>query len=169
MQALKIALFIGRFQPFHQGHLEVIKRISGQYSLIKIVIGSSQESHTKKNPFSTAERRAMIELTLEKHNISNYQIHEVPDINDNNKWVAHTLKYTGKIDVVVTGNELVKKLFEKEKYGIAWINERYFGIVAEEIRKRIHEHSDWKQFVDPIVYELIKRFDGEERIKHLEL
>lgn len=166
---MKIALFIGRFQPFHNGHLEVIKRISKQYGLIKIVIGSSQESHTRKNPFSAEERKAMIKLTLEKHAISNYQLCEVPDINDNGKWVSHTLKYTGKIDVVVTGNALVKQLFEKKKYEIAWINERYFGIVAEQIRKKIQEQGDWKQFVDTIVYELIHKFDGEERIKHMEL
>ncbi len=169
LQKPKTALFIGRFQPFHKGHLEVIKRISKEYALIKIAIGSSQESHTQKNPFSVEERKTMIELTLENQGITNYEIYEVSDINDNNKWVSHTIKFTGTIDVVVTGNDLVKSLFEQAHYSTAWINERYFGIVADEIRKRIHEHREWKQFVDPIVYELIQKLDGEERIKHMEL
>ena len=163
------ALFIGRFQPFHKGHLEVVMRMMKKYSLVKIAIGSSQEQHTQKNPFSFEERKSMIELSMKQHNISNYKVYNVPDINDNNKWVQHTLKITGEVNVVVTGNELVRSLFEGEDICVEWINERYFNIIAENIRRAINQQQNWKQFVDPAVHTLIQKFDGEERIKHLQL
>ena len=59
---MKKALFIGRFQPFHQGHLDAIKQISEDEIIIGI--GSSQYSKTDDNPYSFEERQKMIEKTL---------------------------------------------------------------------------------------------------------
>jgi len=53
-----IALFIGRFQPFHSGHLDAIKQISEEEIIIGI--GSSQYSKTEENPYSFEERKKMI-------------------------------------------------------------------------------------------------------------
>lgn len=47
----KTALFVGRFQPFHLGHLKVIKDILKKNDFIVIAIGSSDEKNTDKNPF----------------------------------------------------------------------------------------------------------------------
>ena len=48
------ALYIGRFQPFHLGHLHIVKYILEVSKEVIIAIGSSG-SHTVHNPF-TAER-----------------------------------------------------------------------------------------------------------------
>ena len=61
---MKTALFVTRAQPFHIGHLKVIKWILKKYDKIVIVIGSSQESKTEKNPFTFEQRKRMIENTL---------------------------------------------------------------------------------------------------------
>jgi len=58
-------LFIGRFQPFHLGHLSDIKDALKEVDELVIAIGSSQHSGTKENPFSTEERIKMIEDTCE--------------------------------------------------------------------------------------------------------
>ncbi|EQD45121.1 nicotinamide-nucleotide adenylyltransferase, partial [mine drainage metagenome] len=50
------AFVVGRFQPFHNGHLHVIKEILSQYSSVIIGIGSAQYSHTMENPFTAGER-----------------------------------------------------------------------------------------------------------------
>ena len=60
------ALFIGRFQPFHKGHLKVIKDIIKKDYRVIIGIGSSQYSHTVDNPFTSDERKKMIQETLLK-------------------------------------------------------------------------------------------------------
>jgi len=75
------ALFIGRFQPFHKGHAEQIRLIFKKYEEIIIGIGSAQRSHTIKNPFTAAERAAMIKEFLKDEGINNYQISEIRDLN----------------------------------------------------------------------------------------
>ena len=39
-------LYVGRFQPFHLGHLEAIKHILKKVDTVIIAIGSAQYSHT---------------------------------------------------------------------------------------------------------------------------
>ena len=50
-----IALFIGRFQPLHHGHVYVLGNILKSYKKVKIGIGSSQLSNTPNDPFTNAE------------------------------------------------------------------------------------------------------------------
>ena len=58
------SLFIGRFQPFHNGHLKVIKHLSTTYEEIIIGIGSSQYHNESENPFTADERKKMIEESM---------------------------------------------------------------------------------------------------------
>ena len=71
---MKRGLFIGRFQPFHLGHLQDIINALKEVDELVIGIGSSNEKHTKYNPFSVEERIEMIDLVLPNNNIRNYTI-----------------------------------------------------------------------------------------------
>jgi len=53
-------VLIGRFQPIHSAHLEIIKRATALCDKLVIVVGSSCQPRTYKNPFTFAERRDMI-------------------------------------------------------------------------------------------------------------
>ena len=57
---MKKGLILGRFQPFHFGHLELIKSIINEGIETIICIGSAQYSHTRENPFTVEERRKML-------------------------------------------------------------------------------------------------------------
>ncbi|MGF3523208.1 MAG: adenylyltransferase/cytidyltransferase family protein, partial [Candidatus Bathyarchaeia archaeon] len=61
-------LYVGRFQPFHLGHLDAIQKILEEVEEIVIVIGSSQYSHNIHNPFTAGERLVMIRKALEEAN-----------------------------------------------------------------------------------------------------
>ena len=52
--------FIGRFQPFHNGHKAVVDKALGLADKVAIVIGSHDIPRNSRNPFTTAERIAMI-------------------------------------------------------------------------------------------------------------
>ena len=69
---MKRGVYVGRFQPLHNGHLTDIKAASKEVDELAIGIGSSQEDHTAQNPFTTTERMEMISLTLKKEGIENY-------------------------------------------------------------------------------------------------
>jgi bifunctional NMN adenylyltransferase/nudix hydrolase len=53
-------VLIGRFQPIHNAHLEIIKRATALCDKLVIVTGSAAQPRTYKNPFTSAERARMI-------------------------------------------------------------------------------------------------------------
>src|SRR3989338_2105632 len=111
---MKRALFIGRFQPFHNAHLADIKKILKESDEVIIAIGSSQEKNTLENPFSYNERKRMIVTVLKKHKIKNFKMYPVPDFHNNSKWVDYIKKNLPKFDSVYSGNQLTLKCFKKE-------------------------------------------------------
>ena len=53
-------VLIGRFQPFHNAHLEIVKRATALTNHLVIITGSANQPRTYKNPFTSRERAAMI-------------------------------------------------------------------------------------------------------------
>ncbi|MDV6329957.1 bifunctional nicotinamide-nucleotide adenylyltransferase/Nudix hydroxylase [Asticcacaulis sp. 201] len=56
--------FIGRFEPFHNGHLSVVQRALQTCDRLIVLIGSSQSARSTRNPFSSAEREVMLRAAL---------------------------------------------------------------------------------------------------------
>ena len=79
---MKKALILGRFQPLHLGHLNIIHEVMKEGLLPIIGIGSSQEGNTANNPFTSKERMEMI-ITIMDGLGTAYEIYNIPDINDN--------------------------------------------------------------------------------------
>lgn len=55
-----VKVMIGRFQPFHNGHLRVLRAAIATSSHVVVMIGSAQSSRTLKNPWLYVERKHMI-------------------------------------------------------------------------------------------------------------
>ena len=162
------ALFVGRFQPFHNGHLRVLKTVYKDFDEIIIGIGSSQYSNTLENPFTAEERKEMIEKTLNAEGIKNYKIYFIPDIHNYPKWVSHVESIVPKFDVVISNNLLTSKLFSEKGYIVRntplFEREKYSG---KEIRRRMLEGREWKNLVPKQVVDIIEKIKGVERIKNL--
>ena len=162
------ALFIGRFQPFHNGHLKAIQYILKKYDEIIIGIGSSQYSRTVDNPFTSDERVEMIKVTLKSKNITNFKIILIPDIHNPPKWVDHVLRIYSDFDVVVSNSNLTKQLFFEKGFKVIetpiYSKENYSG---RRIRIRIAKNQDWKDSVPSEVVNVIKKNNGVNRIKSL--
>ncbi|MCX8169894.1 MAG: nicotinamide-nucleotide adenylyltransferase, partial [Candidatus Methanomethyliaceae archaeon] len=109
-------LIIGRYQPFHKGHLEVVKCVLKEVDDLIIGIGSAQISHTLENPFTAGERITMISEALKEEGLRErcYYIIPIPDIWNNSLWVRHVIALTPSFDVVYTGNPLARRLFMEE-------------------------------------------------------
>src|SRR3989344_9636342 len=116
----KIVLVIGRFQPFHTGHFNLIKRYHDAGFFIKIGIGSTQRSGDKYNPLTFKERKEIIKKAMKEYKINKFKIYNIPDIHNNINYVKYVLKIVGKFDTIVTGNPKVLKLFREYKCKNCW-------------------------------------------------
>lgn len=164
MKKRLVALFIGRFQPLHNGHLTVIKRLAKRSKLLKIGIGSSQYSDTKDNPLSGKERKAMLQSVLKSEHITNAKIFYLPDIHDDENWTAHVQKTVGKFDVVYSGNTWVIRLFKKAKVPIKIIKE-IDPYEATKIREAIRKGKRIDYLVPKQVLLFLKKNNLFDRIK----
>ncbi len=157
------ALFIGRFQPFHLGHVEVLKKFDFEYV---IAIGSAYESYTKENPFTAGERYEMIYKGMIEAGIKNFHIVPVPDINRYGVYVKHLADITPSFDKVITNKKVIREIFEKEGYEVIstplYKRKEYRG---EVIRRRIAKKMPWEHLLPKSVADYIKKIRGVERIQ----
>ncbi len=162
-------LLIGRFQPFHKGHLYVIEKIAEEVDEIIIGIGSAQKSHCLENPFTAGERLMMIKNSLIGAGFEkNYYIIPINDVNNNSLWVSHVKSLTPPFDRVYSGNPLVKRLFKEAGKRVATpplFNRKEFS--GTEIRRRILSGEPWEELVPEAVVKVIKEVKGEERMREL--
>jgi nicotinamide-nucleotide adenylyltransferase len=166
-----VALFVGRFQPLHHGHIHVIYRIFEDYNFLKIAIGSSQISHTKDNPFTKEERKQFITTALKKRAISEdkYSIYYVPDIFNANKWVDHLVSIVGNFDIVYSNSDWVRELFKNEGYElskkITIFKNKYSGThIRNLISNKIEKY---RLLIPNEVLNKMEEFNGVERIQDL--
>ena len=162
------ALFIGRFQPFHMGHLKIIKNLSKDFKEVIIGIGSSQYGHTLENPFTAEERKLMIEKSLEKVGVKNYRIILIPDIHNPPRWVDHVLSIISDFDIIISNSSITKGLFSEKGYNVKetplYNKDEYSG---KEIRRRMIQSKHWEKFVPLEVFNVIVDIDGVKRLKEL--
>ncbi|MCX6664678.1 MAG: nicotinamide-nucleotide adenylyltransferase [Euryarchaeota archaeon] len=160
------ALYIGRFQPFHYGHLQVIKYVAKTYDEIIIGIGSSQYHGSSENPFSAEERKTMIEQSLGAEGIKNFRVVLISDIHNPPKWVDHVLTIVSDFDVVLSNNDFTKELFSEKGYLVKetpfFKRTHYSGV---EIRRRMNQDEDWGSLVPKSVVKIIDGIHGVQRVK----
>ena len=166
---MKTLLIIGRFQPFHRGHLHVIKKYSDKGFFIKIGIGSVRKYHEKDNPFTKEERDEMIKLTLKANKIKNYKIYYIPDTKDDDKWTKNVKKIVRSFDILFTGNEKIKELFKEEKtelHTLKETSEKFKGINAKEIRRKWLGIKSKKGLPEEI-FNYLKKIRAYDRLKEI--
>lgn len=159
MKKYKIALFIGRFQPFHKGHLYSLNKCFELAEKVIVGVGSSQESGTDKNPWNYEQRKRMIESLGEK-----IEIVGVPDLFNDEKWGGQIIDLIGQYgyqpsEVVGVGNnEWTNRIMRSR--GIAvhetglYQRDELEGIKIRELIKR--QDTNWRDRVPSSVVKYIE-------------
>ena len=159
-------LFLGRFQPFHLGHLDVVRRLSQQHREVIVAVGSAQVSHTEKNPFTAGERVEMAHAACQEAGIANALVLPIPDVGRNTVWVSHVKSYVPAFSVLYTNNPLMTRLFQEAGVKVApapfHARERYEGT---RIRDLMREGDGWRALVPPAAARVIDACDGTRRLR----
>jgi adenylylsulfate kinase len=126
------ALFIGRWQPFHNGHKWIIEQKLSRG--IPVLIAVRDMPPDEKNPLTTAQTVKLIQTVYEKNPLVSTLV--IPDIE--------SVNYGRSVGYEV--NEIVPPSH------IATIS-------ASEVRKRFWEGSDtWKSYIDPSIHQLLEQY-----------
>lgn len=165
-------LMLGRFQPFHKGHLALTKQILSKCDELVIIIGSAQFNFIEKDPFSAGERILMIHEALKEAEIDLSRCYIVPVANDENnaRWLAYLRSMVPPFDVLYSGNDFVKYLARSQDSGIA-IEDPVFAETNEyngtNIRHLMQEGKPWEHLVPAAVAKVIQQVGGIVRINML--
>lgn len=162
------SLVIGRFQPLHYGHMEVLRKCAEESDHLIVGIGSAQSSHDPENPFTAGERYMMIANSLKDEGITDFSIVPVEDLNRYSVWVAHVVSMVPPFKRVYTNNPMTRRLFEEAGYEVRrspmYNRDVYSGT---EVRRRIAADEEWRSLVPRAVAEVIDAIDGVGRIKDI--
>ncbi|MEM0128871.1 MAG: nicotinamide-nucleotide adenylyltransferase [Thermoplasmata archaeon] len=162
------ALFIGRFQPFHRGHLHALGRIRAEEPAAPILlgIGSAQESYTWENPFTAGERFEMIAEALAEAEIADVSLIPIPDIRRHDLWVRHVESLLPPFAWVYTDNPLTAELFGAAGYPV-----RSVGLldrstwVGQGIREALRQGAPVDGRVPPSVARWLREHHAADRLK----
>ncbi|GAA0305073.1 nicotinamide-nucleotide adenylyltransferase [Halarchaeum salinum] len=159
--------YIGRFQPYHQGHHRVVADIAEEVDELVVGIGSADQSHSVRNPFTGGERIMMITKALADLDLVTYAV-PLEDINRNAVWVSHVRSMSPNFDVAYSNNPLVVRLFEEA--GIEVRGSPMFDrevLRGTEIRERMIAGDEWGDLVPDAVESVVAEVDGIERIRQV--
>jgi nicotinamide-nucleotide adenylyltransferase len=143
--------FIGRFQPFHRGHMHAVEQFRDDHEIVLII--ANEESRTGENPLSFEERREILESCLDAEIFTqkNYP-------GDDERWSSEILEKTG-IDGVITRNSRTREAIEEttdlEIREQEYLNRDIYS--GTEIRRRIRSGEEWRYLVPDCAVEKIEQ------------
>jgi len=162
------ALFLGRFQPMHLGHLDVVQRLSMEHEEVVVAIGSANVSHTPINPFTGGERVEMVHAATRDAGLANVLTIPIPDVGRNTLWASHVESLVPRFSVFYSNNPLPARLFREAGHEVrpAPFHQRaeYEGT---RIRKLMIDGGAWRELVPRAVADVIEAIHGVERLREL--
>jgi nicotinamide-nucleotide adenylyltransferase len=157
--------YIGRFQPYHDGHHQMVGDIVSEVDELVLGIGSAGHSHTTRNPFTAGERVMMVTKSVAEFDLTTYVV-PIEDLDRNSVWVSHVRSMAPTFDVAYSNNPLVIQLFEEA--GVEVRQSPMFNrdvLEGAELRERMIEDREWQHLVPDPVVDVIDEIDGIRRIQ----
>lgn len=144
-------VFIGRFQPLHNGHVEIIEDALRQNEKVLLFVGSANRGRSCKNPFTFDERKNFIEQTFKTDKLQVLPLNDYPLDSD---WL-NSLKSQIKDNQLEGLVRFYGAAKDKSSYYL-----QYFGINKEEKALTVKEGviSEQSLFVER---KILNKIDSE--------
>jgi len=151
---MSTAVYIGRFQPFHRGHLHVIEEALKDERINKliVVVGSTNKAITSKNPYTYEQRKAMIEACVDndKVTVKPSKDYMYPELEKENLWNEHIRELIGSDCKYIVGYEkdntsyYLKNFPELEYIGVRGYETALDGSIlsATNLREDLYENGN---------------------------
>ena len=160
-------LMMGRFQPFHLGHMDLVTQILSECDEVIIAITSSQFNYLEKDPFTAGERIEMIHNSLKESSIDMDRCYVLAIENQLNisTWASYLKSALPAFGKVYSGNDYVSMLLSDS--GISVIKPEFLKrehYNATKIRSMIISDDDWEHHVPRAVFELLTQINAKNRL-----
>ena len=161
-------LLIGRFQPFHLGHLEALRYALSKVDNLWVGLGSSNKPPQKNNPFSAKQREKMIFDSIDQSMKEKISIYPIPDVDNHIKWIEKIDTIVPKFDIVFSNDELTKRLYSKRSVqvnSIPFVNRDQLS--GTNIRSLISSDQPWADLVPEGTKNYLIKNSAKEFLKNL--
>jgi len=173
----EFSIFIGRFQPFHLAHYELVKDALNQADTAIVVIGSYKRAPSPKHPFSGEEREAMIRAALTPEENVRVKILYMRDyLYNDNQWLTDVSQQVNDIigdsnSVVLVGHEHDHSSYYLKSFP-QWQKKLVPNIDrfphATNLRYLYFTHDNaYKQSLHPKTVEYLEEFKNTSKFKGL--
>jgi nicotinamide-nucleotide adenylyltransferase len=161
-------LLIGRFQPFHKGHLEAVHFGLSKVENLWIGIGSSNKSYEKRNPFTADERKEMILSSLDSKTLEHIKIFFIPDTGDHEKWTFHVDSIVPQYDVVFSNDDFTITLYKKREKNVIEVPLLKRDVISgTNIREMIASDKDWYDLVPEGTKKILLKINAKSRLSKI--
>ncbi len=161
-------LLIGRFQPFHLGHLEALQFALSKVDKLWVGLGSSNRHVEKNNPFTADQRKEMILSSIDGSMQEKISIYFVPDLDDHIRWIEKIDTIVPKFDIIFSNDDLTKHLYSKrdiQVLAIPFLNRE--SLSGTNIRDLIVSDQKWDHLVPDGTRNFLKRTNAKDHLKNL--
>ena len=161
-------LLIGRFQPFHLGHLEALRFALSKVDKLWLGLGSSNKPTEKNNPFSAQERKEMILSSIDDSMKEKISIYFIPDLDNHVKWIEKIDTIVPDFDIVFSNDELTNHLYSKldvQVMSIPFLKRDELS--GTNVRDLIISDQNWNGLVPKGTENFLINTNAKERLKNL--
>lgn len=161
-------LLIGRFQPFHLGHLEALQFALSKVDKLWVGLGSSNKPIEKNNPFTAEQRKEMILSSINDSMKEKISIYFIPDVDNHIRWIEKIDSIVPKFDMIFSNDDLTKHLYSKRNIQvlpIPFLNRE--SLSGTNIRDLIVSDQKWYDLVPDGTRNFLEKTGAKEHLKNL--
>ncbi len=161
-------LLIGRFQPFHLGHLQALQFALSKADCLWVGLGSSNRPVERDNPFTAQQRKEMILASVDDSIRERISIYFIPDVDNHVSWIEKIDAIVPKFDIVFSNDDLTKHLYSKrsvEVLAIPFLDRE--SLSGTNIRNLIASDQDWRHLVPDGTRNFLEKTGAKDHLKDL--